>query len=227
MKRVNKDLNPISKKVPYLISIATKDVKDRYLKATENIKDTAELKSVWLDTYPGHMHRLDYILDLDLDPSRWWIFTDTGDVSFQKPLPDFSQFEPGIIVCDEGTTHINGFWENYIEMYPMFKRLLSKKVYNCGIVAMPGYFFLEYITYFRNFRDNYLPKDIPQMLEQLIFNAFVQDHFKQSYEIEGLFAALCANYYLEIAVKDSKGQWVNEDGEVFVVVHRNGATKVL
>ncbi len=54
---------------------------------------------------------------MDLDPDRWWIFTDTSDVIFQRPVPDLDIFGKPILVCNERQLHDNAFWYPVIHQF--------------------------------------------------------------------------------------------------------------
>jgi hypothetical protein len=214
----------MAQKRPYLISCASRTIGvERYEKTLKFLKDSVDPVTIWFDQYPGHLHRFDPLLRRDLDQKRWWIFTDCVDVIFQVPIPDLNKCNHDILVCDEKQIHSNVFWRPYIEQYPVFKPLLPFTSYNAGCQAMKGYVFVRFIQYIHRFRERLGPT-IPQFLEQLIYNMWIQEHRYLIAEHPTLFTTLLLNM-TQGYVEFSDGLFINPLREPFSIVHANGISK--
>lgn len=67
-------------------------------------------------TFPGHVKKQMFIpRGLDLD--RYVVFSDTDDVIFQKPFPEFTH---DLYLAPENVSHRDTIWKKYIEEYPVF-----------------------------------------------------------------------------------------------------------
>ena len=225
---------------PYLISTCsyTPGV-DRYIKSLSNLLETVEL--VYVDftphlvgeisglssvrrikeprRYPGPQARWQHIpTDLDLD--RWWIFTDTQDVVFQRPIEDLDRFDSRcVLVQYEGMTHAeNGFWSGYIESRSVYQNLLPLPVFCSGTVAAKGRVMMEFIKYIGNCDQT--------VWDQLHFNQWLIG--RHVFNSQLLSAALYTNGYNGKLVKTISGEFVWEDtGIVPAIVHGNGCSKEL
>lgn len=233
-------------KLPYLISLAswTPGV-ERYLGSLRNLENSVE----WVDVrfksepgeynpifqfvpgigvrncfvdgpYPGHLYRLDYIPD-DLDPKRWWIFTDTADVVFQAPIPDLEELGKTIYVAPENEVHRNnGYWAGLISEYPKADPLLDRPIYNMGCWAMRGTKALELVDYLRMHRHDCGPAG-----DQPLYNLWLRE---QPADIVGVHSSLMVTLYANLEkgyCRRENGLFVNEQGEPFSIVHANGSTK--
>ncbi len=229
------------KNKPYLISLASDSLGvERYLSSLWNLKDSVDWVNVEFKPYfssglkravgrtisaghqyPGHLFRWNYIPQ-DLDPDRWWIFTDTADVIFQAPIPDLDETGKKIIVAYEGISFAeNGFWTGLIEHYPQFKNLLEQPVFNVGCWAMRGDEARDFIAYLKARRK----EGMHQACEQLIYNQWLETKTPQ---IMGTHRNLMCTLYAGLErgfVHRDGGAFINQLGEPFSIVHANGNTK--
>ena len=209
---------------PYVISCASRSKnREQYEKSISKLKDSAELVAIWFDDFPGCLYRFDPLPDMKLDPERWWVFTDYGDVVFQTPIPDLDITKHEILVADERQMHSNSYWPPFILIEPIFTPLLACTCYNAGTVAMKGYLFLEYIKYLQKFREKLKDKST-QVYEMLIFNMWIQEHKYEIAEHPTLFTTLACNIDAR-RVKFVNGKFVNAVGEPYTIIHANGDTK--
>lgn len=227
---------------PYLISLASGENK-QYYDSLQLLQNSVELIDVRFEPcnpivtnyyidgsivkvgapYPGNLSRFQFIPELD--PNRWWIFTDTADVIFQKPF-DLSDYEgwTDIIVCSEGETFKdNGFWMQWLERYPsIFSYLLQdRQVYNGGCWAMKGYKVLEFIQFLETCSVDF---NLNEQSDQILLNLWL---INQKYVgDQDIFTTLYNNIDKGYVNKTDKG-FVNQHGELYTVVHANGNTKEL
>jgi hypothetical protein len=211
-------------KKPYLINCASRTIDNTcYEKSVPKLENSAELISIWFDKYPGHLYRWDCLLDMKLDPNRWWIFTDYGDVIFQTPIPDLDVTKHDIIVTDEHYIHGSDYWQPFILPNPIFKPLLSCTVYNVGTFAMKGFYVIEFIKYLQEFRKK-IEDRTTQVYEQLIYNMWIQEH-KYDFTTHPTLMITLANNIKERRVEFKNGQFVNLNGKPYTFVHACGDTK--
>ena len=227
--------------LPYLISLAsyTSGV-DRYLDSLKNLGNSAEWIPVVFDSatwphhlaetpsyridtpYPGHLYRFEYIPQ-DLDPDRWWIFTDTADVIFQKPIPDLDGLGIEIWTAPESETHRNnGIWKGIIGQFPQAEKLLDTPIYNMGTWAMRGQKALELVQYLQ---DNRASFNCHPNSDQLMYNLWLTE---QPTEIVGVHPTLMVCLYANLEkgfVRKENGVFVNEAGQPFAITHANGNQK--
>jgi hypothetical protein len=213
---------------PYLLSVGSPcDGVDRYLATLVNLKDSVEWYPVNLRVYPGHLYRWDRIPQSELEEDRWWIFTDTGDVVFQREVPDLSEIKEEIIVASENTIHRGSWWEPILKDFPELEKLLiDKTIYNVGCFAMKGKMFKKWLWRITMWREKY--PNPPMYLEQLLFNQFIHEQIKKKnvMEHEYLFAPLYKNLELENVMRVGK-EWRTKGNELICIVHGNGSTKEL
>lgn len=232
-------------KKPYLISLASHtDGCDRYLKSLHRLEDSVSLVYVefaphaWkfpvsacglsdvrhirhASPYPGPHPRWQYIPE-DLDPNRWWVFADTADVLFQRPIPDLDQFDADILVQCEGMTHAeNPVWGPYIrDRYPQYSSLLPLPVLCCGVVACKGWQMLSFVNFIKGFD--------PNVWDQIPFNLWVRQF--RYMDCRELSMALYGNAYDErgsvIRTADGSFLW-GSPAIIPAIVHGNGAAKEL
>jgi hypothetical protein len=224
---------------PYLISLASYTIGvDRYLASLDYLGDSVELIYVDFEprvpthdyfedlhdfrlydpkkSYPGHHNRWKHIPD-DLDQDRWWIFTDTQDVIFQRPIPDLDQFGADVLVQAEGMTHAeNQVWRECIEgRWPEQANLLPLPVYNCGCWAARGHLMHGYKSYIAGYD--------AAMWDQIPFNQWlIGKNFKDCPELS---AALYLSFYSgRLSRLDGTYFWTGT-GLVPSIVHGNGSSK--
>ncbi len=222
---------------PYLISLAsyTEGVK-RYLESLKNLENSVDWVSVEFEPYlpslavfyrqpcpyPGNLYRFDY-LPKNLDSNRWWIFTDTADVIFQRPVPNLDQDAVEVWVAPESEIHgNNGVWRGFIERYPCAHRLLDQPIYNMGGWAMKGDKAAELVEYLKQNRAKF---NCHPNSDQVLYNLWLLDQPK---EIIGVHPTLLVAMYANIekgVVRKENGLWVNERGEPYCICHFNGSTK--
>lgn len=171
--------------------------------------------------YPGHLRRWDHV-PMNLDRSRYVIFTDGADVIFQTPIPLLDQKK--IFVSDEGITFgENGFWMGVIKEYPKFAFLEKEKVYNVGTFAMPLEDLERWIHFIQENREGVTN----QAVEQLLFNMWIRQpeiRFKVVAH-PFLFGTLYANLEKKIITQLTNVGFINNDGDLFPIVHANGNMK--
>lgn len=227
-------------KKPYLITVCsfTLGVK-RYLSTLHRLEDSASVVFVDCEPhthdiagfrgftrdfrhikedmpYPGHHGRW-FLVPEDLDPNRWWIFTDTHDVIFQAPIPDLDQYgNIDVFVQAEGMTHENNwFWKKCIdERWPELKYLYPMPVYCCGVTAMRGHVFRDYQRFLSQWK--------PEIWDQLPFNTFLSTVTYGN--LPKLSAALFDNFNKRLYRTGETFKWT-KTGEIPAIVHGNGSSK--
>lgn len=206
---------------PYLISVYSyTEGKKFYDQTLQNLKDSVEQVDIRMDKYPGHLHRWDYIPS-DLDRRRVFIFTDTGDVLFQKPIPELSP--DFVYVANE---HIligeSSIWRMWIRRYPEFHVLDKEIDYNVGCWACGGYLMDEWVNFLKKTRTD----KTRNVCEQLIYNLWLHTP-----RIEPLirdlpsFAVPIADSLRKGYVRLKEGLYVNNKSKPYSICHFNGNTK--
>jgi FkbM family methyltransferase len=211
-------------KKPYLLSIYsyTPGV-DNHNQSLGKLEGSVEQVNVELKLYPGHLFRWDAI-PKELDRDRVFIFTDTADVIFQKPIPALSP--DYIYVANEGEIFKNNrFWRAIFRRYPQFNVLNDETIYNVGSFACSGKIMDTWVAYLQAER----PKARAMVTEQLLFNLWLRQpkNISMLREIPDLFTSLYANMEKGITIVNEKNQFVNKNGELYAVVHYNGNMKQL
>jgi hypothetical protein len=184
--------------------------------------------------YPGNLQRFLPLLDMDLDPTRWFIFTDGADVLFQHPLPDLDAIGKSVLLAAEGETHgANAFWPRFLD-HPLYADLVAQPIYNAGTWAAKGQLFLEFVRFLdatqRLCQERGWP--VVQYHDQLIFNQWVARHPERCGELPGLFCTLYANFTGPAfngsgPARLEGGRFVDAQGRPYAIVHANGSTKGL
>lgn len=174
--------------------------------------------------YPGHIKKYSFLPEIidTLDPERYIIFTDTEDVIFQAPLPEFTK---DLYLAPENVpTHRNTWWEQHIVSYVdhRFDELLDKPIYCSGTWATKVKTFLQYLTFFEELSRTY---EVAGFGDQLYFNSFIYSRpdLTRSEDLT-LFCSLHANMHRPEVVKGEDGIW-HYNGEVITCVHANGSLK--
>lgn len=211
-------------KKPYLISICSPaPERDHYLKSLPNLRDSVEPVNVELETYPGHLFRWDFI-PKELDRERVFIFTDSYDVIFQKPIPTLSP--DYIYAANENEIFKNNdFWIEVLSRCPQFNNLNNETIYNVGTFACVGKTMDNWVSFLQSSRSG----DINTLDEQLLFNSWLRKPENNSLlkELPDLFTTIYANMEKGTTILNEKNQFVNQNGELYSVVHFNGSTKDL
>lgn len=209
-------------KKPYLISICSySPALEAHNQSMLKLNDSVEPINVNLEKYPGHLFRWDYI-PRNLDKKRVFIFTDSFDVFFQKPIPHLSPKR--VYVANEGEIHVNNsWWRHMFRHNPQFNWLREETIYNVGTFACSGELMDDWVNFIGNMR---MGTD-GSSCEQLIFNVWLrQPNIKKKItELPNLFCSIYANLEKGIATINEQKQVVNAQGELFSVVHFNGSTK--
>lgn len=198
---------------PYLLTLASSTPNlQRFLSAASNLN--VEHISITFEKYPGHIEKWKSVPE-NLDPERYVVFTDTDDVIFQKPLPEFTH---DLYLAPENVSHRDTMWKEHIEKYPEFSALMDKEVYNCGQFAMKVKTMYEYIKFMMSFPDGgYRALGF----EQMYFNMFVDLRKDLSRVIDRtIFCPLFANVHH--GVRKDGDVWVDQDAKVITCVHANG-----
>lgn len=211
-------------KKPFLISIYsyTPGV-DRHLVSLSKLEGSVEPVKVVLDSYPGHLYRWD-LIPKELDRNRVFIFTDTADVIFQKPIPLLSPDH--IYVANEGEIFKNNrFWRAVIRRNPQFQILDNETIYNVGTFACSGHIMDSWVSFVQSAR----PTVRAMVTEQLLFNIWLRkpENYPLLMQIPDLFTSLYANLEKGTTTLDKNNQFVNKNGQLYAVVHFNGNTKEL
>lgn len=184
--------------------------------------------------YPGHLQKLAPLLEMDLDPDRWFVFTDGSDVLFQTRLPDLDASASPVLLSNEGLRHGDAaFWAPHLEL-PMFAALRDEPIYNVGSWAAIGDRFLDFVRYQAAFAHRCRTARVALLPyhDQLIHNLWVRANRDQCGEGDTLFCTLYANYTGPVVNGQRKasmerGRFVNVRGEPYAIVHANGSTKRL
>jgi hypothetical protein len=184
--------------------------------------------------YPGHLQKLWPLLEMDLDPRRWFVFTDGSDVLFQTRLPALMTAGRRILLSGEGIRHReSAFWAPHLQL-PWFAALGDAPVYNVGSWAAVGGDFLEFVGHLRRTATACREQGLPlvDVHEQLIYNAWVQAHAARCGELPGLFCTLYANFTGSEpggrgTARLAAGRFVDAQGRPYAIVHANGSTKAL
>jgi hypothetical protein len=212
----------VKMKKPYLISISSYAPElDNYTKSLSNLGGSVEPVSVNLESYPGHLLRWDF-MPKELDRERMFIFTDSFDVIFQKPIPNLSP--DYIYVADEGEIFKNnGFWRSKMKKYTQFDSLYDKPIYNIGSFACSGKLMDSFVKFLQTLRVGFKLGST----DQLLFNLWLHkpENSVMLKELPDLFTSIYANLEKGITVINEKKQFVNKNGELYSVVHFNGGTK--
>jgi len=174
-------------------------------------------------TYPGHIKKYSFLPEIidKLDPERYIIFTDTEDVIFQAPLPEFTK---DLHLAPENVpTHRNTWWEQHIVSYVdhRFDELLDKPIYCSGTWATKVKTFSAYLKFFEELGRTY---EVAGFGDQLYFNLFLLKHPELTRdESVNTFCSLHANIHRKDIYKEN-GIWKHE-GEIISCVHANGSLK--
>jgi hypothetical protein len=182
--------------------------------------------------YPGHLEKLAPLVEMGLDPRRWFIFTDGSDVLFQAPLPDLRAAPSPVLLSNEGLRHGEStFWAPHLRL-SMFVTLRDAPIYNVGSWAGIGHEFLAFVKYQTAFVHECRLAGISLLpyYDQLIHNLWVQANSEKCGELAGLFCTLYANYLgpgrnRGGAARLRDGRFVTLGGQPFAIVHANGSTK--
>ncbi len=218
--------------IPYLLTVSS-DTKG-VARFSESIKNLGEVEHIAVQfnpesnqfkthtkiniPFPGHINKLSYVpRDLDLD--RYVIFSDTDDVIFQKPFPEFTS---DLYLACENVPHSETIWLKFIDLYPQFEVLRYKEVYNCGNYAMKVKTMYEMLDFLKDYECSDFRK---YGFEQLHFNMFVEKRKDLSRVIDlEIFAPLYRNYNDKLVVKTDLWRYSNK---VISCVHANGCHKEL
>ena len=207
---------------PYLISICSYSPSiEAHNKSLTKLEDSVERINVDLEKYPGHLFRWDYI-PKDLDRKRVFLFTDTFDVYFQKPIPPLSPDK--IYVANEGEIFVNNsWWRHMFRHNPQFNSLKNETIYNVGTFACSGKIMDSWVKYIQEARRAMDGSST----EQLLFNVWLRlpENIARITELPDLFCSIYANLEKGIAVLNEKTEFINQQGDLFSVVHFNGSTK--
>jgi len=179
--------------------------------------------------YPGHLHKLLPILELGLDPERWFVFTDGSDVLFQTPLPELERAGHRVLLSAEGVRHADcSFWGPHLRL-PWFASLADRPIYNVGSWAAVGHAFLAFVRMLRDTADALRGRGLPlvDVHEQLLYNLWVQAHREECGELPGLFCTLYANLQPDGPARLEGGRLLDPAGRPYSIVHGNGDTKPL
>ena len=202
---------------PFLVSIFsyTAGVRD-YLNTLFKLGDSAIVKMVCQDVYAGNRDRWLHF-PTDFKDDDMIIFTDSGDVIFQTPLPNLEQ---KIYACPEfDTWGLPNYWLARTTALN-FHELDGEAMFNCGTWVMP-YKKVKELLVFYNEHLNEFPPDIG---DTLIFDWWLKT---QEYEIHPtLMTCLYNSVATKNTIKTDRG-WVNPKGELFSIVHANGNSKEL
>lgn len=181
----------------------------------------------------------DIIKDGDFSNDDWFVFTDTHDVFFQRPIPDLSHVGAHILVAYEGKKFKEvDFWKIRVP-----SSLLEEDVYNVGSFAMRGKVLLQFLLQIKRswdqFKEWYFMKDnlvFPYEVEvsknfiasifnsytdTVLFNQFIKNKYYE--ELPGLFGCVAFNGELG-RMKKVKRTWTTSDDKVISIVHENGST---
>lgn len=178
--------------------------------------------------YPGNLYRFKalYEISKDWDPERWIIFTDTYDVMFQAPFPDFSQFRPTeILTAVEGEDWGESSWfptlQAQVEV-PFIENMKNRPIVNAGTWAMTVTMFKKFFEFMVKRSKDY---GNHPWSDQPIYNEFL-------YSGEGVdpivHDTFCIVLYknMELGnVKKESNKFYNRSGELFSIVHGNGSSK--
>ena len=209
-------------KKPYLISIYSYAPQiNNYIKSLPKLKDSVEPVSVELKSYPGHLFRWDFI-PKELDRERIFIFTDSFDVIFQKPIPTLS---PNYIYVtnERELFKDNSFWRRRMKRFTQFDSLYNETIYNAGTFACAGKLMDNWTNYLQSERSKFKYASY----DQLLFNLWLhkpENHILLK-ELPDLFTSIYANMKKGTTILNKKNQFVNQNGELYSVVHFNGYTK--
>lgn len=225
---------------PYLITVASRTAGvDRFAKSLIHIEKQIDHISiqfqppielfrpykVYDEVYCGNLKRFDYIPNID--DNRFVIFSDTDDVVFQRPLPDFERMNYEVYLGNENVKHGESFWKGFIERNPYFQVCSNQTVYNAGLFAMRGRVFKAFLKFIKaniQFVEN--KEDLGQC-DQMLFNLFfLKNPYYDIYKGLDIFCPLYRNLELK-TVKVKKGLFVLNDGHVPVAIHGNGNTKAV
>lgn len=216
---MGKVYNNMSKNLkPYLITVSSNLYRDRYLEALKSVGDSVELCSVFLEEYPGNLSRFKHIPVKDLDLNRWWIFTDSSDVTFQTLVPNLDYGDGTILVSPEGMMFKdNEFFVQYLQSYPPYPDLLKDRpVYNMGSWAMKGTDVLDLLNFMDRTQGSF---NSNEQSDQPMFNLWL---IQKNIAIHpNLFTCLYNNLQLGNVIKDGE-KYINKLGEPIVIVHDNG-----
>jgi hypothetical protein len=182
--------------------------------------------------YPGHLQKLTPLLEMGLDPDRWFVFTDGSDVSFQTTLPDLGAVQVPVLLSNEGLRHgDSAFWTPHLRL-PIFAALRDMPIYNVGSWAAVGHEFLDFVGYQAAFTDTCRAAGIHLLPyhDQLIHNLWVRANSNRCGEMEGLFCTLYASFTGPDGGGSTRarlidGRFVTADGQPYAIVHANGSTK--
>lgn len=224
---------------PYLIAMASDcDGVDEFFSSLYRLEDSVELVFISFlpyfkpfrtygisrarlistgEKWRGNQYRWAYLPE-DLDPDRYWIFTDVADVRFQGPVPDLDFYLGSVLTQYEGLTHADTpIWKDCIEhRFTQFKHLLPARVMNGGGWAAKGWDM-------KKFAKILLDSD-PAIWDQLTFNDWLQYNHHQ--DCPELFGALYNNYYSGDLIKNGTVfHWAKHGGITPAIVHGNGCSK--
>ena len=209
---------------PYLISICSHSPNiEIYKRSLSKLEGGVEPINVDLAVYPGHLFRWDYIPH-ELDRKKVFLFTDTFDVVFQKPIPALSPNR--IYVANEREVFVNNsWWRHMLRHNPQFNMLKNEIIYNVGTFACSGAIMDDWVNYIQKHRLEVNGASC----EQLLFNVWLRkpENIELLTELPDLFASIYANVEKGIAILNEKNEFINRQGDLYSIVHFNGGTKAL
>lgn len=204
---------------PYLLSLASYTPGcDNYIFTLPKLENSVEWINVDFKEYPGNLFRFNHIPFDRLDDKRMMVFTDTGDVIFQKPIPEL---EAKIYVTPERANFDRTSWFNQLFERNDYHELDGTPIYNMGTWAMPVYKVKEMLNYI--FSMSHTFKD-EGGCDQPLFNMWLRTQkFEEHPE---LMVCLFNNFETGDVVKEN-GIFLNKVGKPYSIVHANGNKKDL
>lgn len=226
---------------PYLVGIASDHGIDKYLQSAVNTTRSVESilvsynpqidfnKCGWIDqirrineSYPGNLLRFKDF-PMDLDPERMVVFTDVGDVIFQTPIP---KLEKQIYVCPEyDIWGKDNWWKQHLNAFN-FHNLDGESIYNMGTWAMPvskAYEMIKFLEKNAHLFGHW------QACDQILFNLWLQNQEFTTHP--RLMTCLYDGLGSGNVIKEYKGvlgsSYLNLDGYLYSIVHKNGNSKNL
>lgn len=207
-----------------------------------SLPDSVEPVAFKFQEYPGNTSRFQPLMKLarenQLDPDRYWIWTDTHDVFFQTDVPKLHDETPILVSSDGKAFKDVGFWAD--KTPPI---LMDAEIYNVGTIAMKGHKFKEFLLFmeqriieFKNWRKRvndplFGPEVTGKNLEvffnnyadTMIYNLWLRQE-DLLFKNPRLFT--CLAFDLELGnTKLVDGRYVNRAGEPYAIVHLNGDTR--
>jgi hypothetical protein len=214
---------------PYLLTLSSEtEGMSRFLKSLDNLGGNYEHIAVQFSPftnmfttakydfpYPGHLKRHLYIPD-NLDLERYVIFTDTDDVIFQSPFPEFTS---DIYLAAENILHKDTIWNHWMKGTVFAPVLMEKPVYNCGMFIMRVSIIYEYKKFLKEVGVGDFNK---YNWEQPHFNYFIALHPEYSLNIDLSILCPLYNNLEQKLVKKEDGIWKTKTDKIINCVHSNG-----